>query len=178
MTNLPDVPMEGTLKALATTKDAAALAKLQNAASELVTVEGFPRPIPRWLSELPRSGDDGEVQARIAASVLFAPDPDKAQEGGGTEASKDMLNTSLTVWDLRISPSDKEGGVGCFAILDVTVGDEDAHHVMTTGAIQAIARLARAWAEDKLPVTGSFAAIEGTGSKGSPAITFLVERAF
>ena len=178
MTTLPDVPLGGTLRAIGQATTPAERAKLQAAAMEHVTDDYFERPVPRWIAELPRSGDDAEVQERIAAAVLVAEDPDKAQDEGGTDASKELVNKRLTVWDLRVSKSEKEGGVGAFLILDYTIGDDEVHKVATTGAVQAMARLARAWADDDLPITGSFSAIPGTGAKGSPALTFLAQPDF
>lgn len=178
MTTEIDVPMGGALKALAGKLTPAERAKFQQHLSEQVTDERYDKPVPRWVLELPQAGDDDEVQARIASALLVAENPDTAQTESGSETSKELLNRQLTVWDLRASKSRKEGGVGAFLILDVTEGDDEVHKVVTTGAIQAMARLARCWADDQLPVTGAFAAVPGTGDKGTPVITFIVETAF
>jgi hypothetical protein len=57
----------------------------------------------------------------------------------------------------------------------VTVGDKTEEEPVNCGAPAAMIRLARAWARDELPLTGSFCPIPGTGARGNPAIAFLAE---
>lgn len=173
-----DVPMTGALDAIKHAKTPADRAKLQQYAMELITAKGFARPVPRFATELPFVGDDTEVQLRIAGAILVAEDPDAAQTESGAEASKELLGRPLTVWDLRVAPSDKEGGLGAFLILDVTEEHGEVHKVVTTGAMQAIVRLARAWVDDELPLQGSFSSVPNTGRQGTPVITFIADKAF
>lgn len=177
--NLPSIPMGGTLRAIASATTPAEKAKLQAAAVELVSDDRFPKPVPRFIAELPHVGSDEEVQLRIAASLLTAEDPDAEDVTASGESSKGIVGKPLTVHDLRTSASAKERGVGAFLILDVTFDDEDEHKVVTTGAVQAMTRLARAWADDDLPLRGAFTHVPGTGGEAKdPVITFMAWRPF
>jgi hypothetical protein len=168
-------PEAGVLGLLSQPLTPAERAKLQTDAMVRVTDQRFGRPVPRFLTELPYGGDDDEITDRIASAVLVAEDPDAAQDDKGTKAGKDLVGRRVTVWDLRVLDGDKPGGWGAFLLLDVTVGDDETHIVVNTGAKQAVTRLARAWADGQLPVTGAFAAIEGTGKRGNEAVTFIKE---
>lgn len=178
MTKDVDTYQIPTLARIVAAKTPAERAKLQSEAVEKITDDRFSRPVPRFITELPHTGSDEEIALRIASAVLVAEDPESVQDGGETIASKTITGRKVIVHDLRAMDSDKEGGVGAYLLLDVTVGDDEVHQIVTTGAIQAMARLARAYAEDGLPITGAFEEIPGTGSKGSPALTFRVEKPF
>lgn len=176
--NLPTLPEASVLGLLRQPLSGAERAKLQAAAMERVEDERFPRPVPRFLTELPYGGDDDEITDRIAASVLVAEDPDTAQSESGTLAGKGLVGKSVVVWDLRVLAGEKPGGWGAFLLLDVTVDDSDEHLVANTGAKQAVTRLARCWVDGELPVKGSFAEIAGTGKNGNAAVTFITEPPF
>lgn len=176
--NLPALPEASVLGLLRAPLTGAERAKLQAAAMELTEDDRFPRPVPRFLTELPYGGDDDDITDRIAASVLVAADPDQRQSDAGTVAGKSLVGLRVTVWDLRVLAGDKPGGWGAYLLLDVTVGDSDEHMVCNTGAKQAVARLARCWVDGDLPVAGSFAEIGGTGRRGNAAVAFVTEPAF
>lgn len=153
-------------------------AKAQAALMERVEDERFTKPVPRFLTHLPFGGDDDEITDRIASAILVAEDPEEAQNEQGTTAGKDLVGKRITVWDLRVLDGDKPGGWGAFLLLDVTVGDDEVHKVVNTGAKQVVGRLANAWAKGELPITGTFAEIDGTGKRGNAAITFVAEPSF
>ena len=176
--NLPALPEASVLGLLRQELTSAERAKIQAAAMEPTEDERFPRPVPRFLTELPYGGDDDDITDRIAMSVLVAADPDQAQADAGTVAGKDLVGQAVVVWDLRVLAGDKPGGWGAYLLLDVTVGDSDEHVVCNTGAKQAVARLARCWVDGDLPVKGAFAEIGGTGKRGNPAVTFVTEPPF
>jgi hypothetical protein len=157
--------------------DPAERAKAQTLLMERVEDERFSRPVPRFITALPFGGDDDEITDRIAAAILVASDADEAQSQTGTTAGKDLIGKTVTVWDLRVLDGEKPGGWGAYVILDVTVGDDEVHRVVNTGAKQVIARLANAWAQDELPIRGTFAEIDGTGKRGNAAVTFVAEPA-
>ena len=150
-------------------------AKAQAALMERVDDERFSRPVPRFITFLPFGGDDDEITDRIASAILVAEDPDEAQTQQGTTAGRDLIGKTCTVWDLRVLDGEKPGGWGAYLILDVTVGDDEVHRVVNTGAKQVVARLANAWAAGQLPLRGVFAEIDGTGKRGNAAVTFIAE---
>ena len=145
---------------------------------EKIEDDRFSKPVPRFLTCLPYGGDDDEITDRIAAAILLADDADAAQDGQGTTAGKELVGQKVTVHDLCVMDGDKPGGWGVFLLLDVTVGDDPNHRTINTGAKQAVARLANAWAKGQLPLSGTFAEIDGTGKRGNAAITFIGEPAF
>lgn len=153
-------------------------AKAQVALMERVEHERFSKPVPRFLTMLPFGGDDDDITDRIASAILVADDADQAQNEQGTTAGKELVGKTITVWDLRVLDGDKPGGWGAFLLLDVTIGDDEVHKVVNTGAKQAVGRLANAWAKGELPLRGCFTEIEGTGKRGNAAITFVAEPSF
>jgi hypothetical protein len=150
-------------------------AKAQHALMEKVEDERFAKPVPRFLTLLPFGGDDDEITDRISSAILVAEDADRAQNEQGTTAGKELVGQKITVWDLRVFDGEKPGGWGAFLLLDVTVGDDEVHKAVNTGAKQAVARFANAWAKGQLPLSGTFAEIDGTGKRGNAAITFIAE---
>lgn len=176
--NLPALPESSVLGLLRQPLTGAERAKIQQAAMERVEDDYFPRPVPRFLTELPRGGDDDEISDRIAAAVLVAESPDDQQADNGTPAAKGLVGKTVIVWDLRVMAGEKPGGWGAYLLLDVTVGDSDEHMVVNTGAKQAVTRLARCWVDGELPAKGAFAEIAGTGKRGNAAVKFIVEPAF
>jgi hypothetical protein len=140
---------------------------------ERVEDERFERPVPRFLTELPFAGDDDEITDRIAGAILVAEDPTAAQEQAGTTGSKDVLNKTLTIWDLRVNSGALEGGWGAYLLLDVSLDGEDEHFLVNTGSKQIITHLANRWAYGQLPIRGAFAAIGGTGKRGNAALAFI-----
>jgi hypothetical protein len=171
-------PAAGILGTVSSPLTPAERGKLQVAAMERVDDPRFSKAVPRFITELPFGGDDDEITDRIASAVLVADDPDAAQAESGTAGSNTLVGKRVTVWDLRAMDGDKPGGWGAYLLLDVTVGDDETHIVVNTSAKQAVARLARAWADGKLPLAGAFAEVEGTGRKGNAAVTFLAEPLF
>lgn len=154
---------------------AAQSAAVALAAMERVQDERFSRAVPRFMTELPMGGDDDEITDRIAAQILVSNDPDAAQNNAGTTGLRELVNSVITVHDLRVMDGDLEGGWGAYLLLDCTRGDDTVHFVANTGAKQVVVRLARAWAAGELPVTGVVAAIANTGKRGTPALAFIVE---
>ena len=147
----------------------------QAVAMEMVADERFKRKLPRFALALPYGGDPDEIALRLAGAVLVAEDPD--EKGDGPLSSQDLVHpvVPVTVWDLCVMPSDQPNGLAFYLMLDVTVGGDPERKVVNTGAPQAITRLARAWFDGGLPIRGAFAEIEGTGKRGSAAITFIAD---
>lgn len=168
----------GVLEHIKHAKTPEARAELQAQAMGLVDSDRFPRPVPRFLTELPYGGDSDEITDRIAGAILVADDPDAAQADAGSQAGKDLIGTKATVHDLAVMPSNPQKvqqtrGWPAYLLLDVTLGDGQAHIVVNTGAKQAVVRLARAWADGELPISGVFTEIPGTN-----AVTFIAEPTF
>lgn len=175
MTNLPAVPDGSSIDQYRKAKKPEARAQAAAFMMEHVAGDPFPRTSPRFMYELPYIGDDDEVQERIAARLLLAEDPDKATDEAGTVKSANLVNQTIVVHEIRAAVSGMDNGWGAYLLADVTVVDTGERIVMNTGAAQVIVRLARAWAEGQLPLTGSVAAISGTGKGRNPALTFIAE---
>jgi hypothetical protein len=175
VTNLPALP-DGTLLAQLRAADRPETKlTVQRELVALVDDARFPKPVPAFMTELPFIGTDLEIQLRIGSIMFTAEDPDKIQAAEGTLSSKDLVGKTMTVWDVRTAPSDKEGPLGGYLICDATMGDDLDHKAVTAGGPAAMIRLATAWCFGRLPLTGAFAYIPGTGDKGTPAVTFVAE---
>jgi hypothetical protein len=175
MSNLPDLPAGSLLDQLRAATSPESKLAVQRALVELVDDERFPKPVPAFMVGLPFIGTSIEQQLRIGSVMFTAADPDAAQAGADTVSSQDLVGKTVTVWDLKTAPSDKESPLGAYLLLDVTEGDDLNHRAANTGAPAAMIRLATAWVFGRLPLTGAFALIPGTGARGNPAVTFMAE---
>ena len=157
---------------------AADRAKAQTHLMEKVEDERFARPVPRFLTFLPYGGDDDEITDRIASAILVSENPDEAAAGQSTTAGRELVGKKITVWDVRVMDGDKPGGWGAYMLADITVGDDEVHQVINTGAKQVVATWAAKWARGEMPFSGTFAEIDSTGKRGNKALAFIIEQAF
>ena len=175
MTNLPDLPKGSALAAVAKAKTPADKAKALSLASNYTTNEIFREPVPAFFLDLPAGDDNDALTDQIALAVLTADDPDSTAEGGGSIGMRDLVGRKVTVWDLRARPGGMPSGWKAYLLLDITVGDSEEHQIANTGAKQIVTRLARAYAEGQIPVTGFVTEIATPGSTGNKPLAFVVE---
>ena len=121
-----------------------------------------------WLEPLPWSADEDDASAAIVAAILAAPNIDQLLTPTTTAGLGDYVGKLLTIHDVRLRPSDMEGGTGAYAVLDITVEGSSDHVVATTGARNVLAQLVRAWQLDAFPFS---CRITETQSKRNPART-------
>lgn len=178
MPNQPDVPRASTLEMMAKKPSKGEAVVLQKQMMEYVVDDRFTRTVPRFMTELPYGGDNDEITDRIAAQVFFADDPDAATSK--TVAAKDLVGVKggVTIHDIRVNDGNLEGGWGAYLLMDITVGTSEDHVIANTGAKQVITRLARAWAEGALPITGAFTQIATAGASGNAPVAFIAEQPF
>lgn len=136
-----------------------------------------PRPIPRFMLDIPWATDEDEVSERIIAQLLSADNPYTAMEEGATKSGKDLVGQKVVIHDLRVRPSDKSGGWGAYLILDCTVGERNDHQVVTIGAKQAVSIIAYAHFNGDFPLTGTFTVVTET-SNGNTVLGFVREDPF
>lgn len=134
-------------------------------AMERVPLEGCDEPIARLFHLLPWGGGGDDAVTEIAANMLMAPTLEAASAPSVAGKIGDYLDQWITIHDVRMRPGEKEGGNGCFAVLDVTAGPDGHHKVVTTGATGVLFLLARAYLEDALPLICMPVEVE-TGKKG------------
>lgn len=134
-----------------------------------------PRPIPRFMVDMPWSNEDDQAAERIIAKLLSADDPYAAQNAGETLSGKDLVGRRVTVHDIRCSPSQFKGGWGAYLLCDVTVDGGDDHEIMTMGAKEPVALLSYAWFTGDIPITGTPTVITETAG-GNTVLGFIVER--
>jgi hypothetical protein len=176
MTNLPATQPTTHLHAMATEPDKRLRALAVQAGMELVSDPRFPAPVPAFMLDLPYLGDDEEVQARIAAQLFMADDPDSQAQDSRTIAARDFTGKSIVVHDIRTNGSNMESRWGAYLLVEADIVETGERQVFNTGAPQAVVRLAIAWARGELPLPGAFAQV-GLGSKGhNPVITFIAEQ--
>lgn len=173
-----EVVAKGPLAQVSTVADPSARMKLAREAMQLVTDERTPRPIPAFMLELPWADDSDEIVERIITQLLASDDPDAFQSADNTQELKKLLGKQITVHDLRVRASDKDGGWGGFLILDVTIEGSADHQVITTGAKQAVARLGRAYLDGQIPGTGTFVEVAAASTGRSAPLGFILEQSF
>jgi len=176
--NLPDLPKNSALEAVRKAKTHADRAKAMSLAGNYTTSDYFKQPVPAFFLDLPHGDDNEEISDRIALANLVAENPDQAATESGTVAMKDLVNVPVVVWDLRAMAGGMESGWQAYLILDITRGNDDFHEVANTGAKQVVVRLARAYAEGKLPVKGRVVEIGRGGSSGNKPLAFICEEEF
>jgi hypothetical protein len=177
VTNLPDLPKGSTLAAIAKAKTPAEKAKALSLAGNYTTSKDFPLPVPAFFLDLPIGDDNDAFTDQIALAVLTAENPDDTAEGGGSISMRDLVGQKVTVWDLRAKPGEMASGWKAFLLLDITVGDSEAHKVANTGAKQIVTRLARAFLEGAIPVSGIVTEIATPGNSGNKPLAFVVDAA-
>lgn len=175
MTNLPALPDDSILNLMATAPDMRERVNHVRLGMELVQDVRFTRPVPRFMVDLPWVGDDEDVQYRIAAQLFLADDPDKVDDGPATRASKDITGKSVEVNAVLTNETDMDKGWGAYLLVHCTDLDTGETFVASTGAPQAIIRLAIGYARGEFPLKGAFAGVAGTGRNGNPVVTFIAE---
>lgn len=171
------VPAGANLAVIAETPNQMERFKAYTRALEAVDDPRCPRPIPRFLLDMPWVDDNDPVSERIIAAILAEPDPWAAQMDEASQSGKDLVGRKVTVFDMRVQPSTKPGGWGAYLLCDCVVGDGDGiHKAVTVGAKQAVAMLALAWFSGDLPLTGTFTVVTET-AKGNTVLGFIKETA-
>jgi hypothetical protein len=178
MSNLPDLPKGSTLAVVTKAKTPADRAKAQSLAGTYTTNEYFRQPVPAFFLDLPRADNNDEISDRIALANLVAENPDQQALEAGTVAFRDLVNKTVTVWDLRAMAGGMESGWQAYLILDITVGDDEVHQVANTGAKQIVVRLARAYADGQIPCRGRVTEVGNRGNSGNKPLAFIVESDF
>jgi hypothetical protein len=103
------------------------------------------------LAEAVPESTPEEAYARIAAQVLAAEDIEALNRPWQSEGLRAHLDRPLIVHAIKRMPSDYEGGLGWYLVLDC----EDARHrrvVTTTGSVAICLQLAKAWQLGLFPV--------------------------
>lgn len=175
MSNLPDLPKGSALAAVVKAKTPADKTKALSLAGNYVTSPTFQEPVPAFFLDLPQDENMEAITDQIALQVLTADDPDATAEGGGSVGFRDLAGKKVTVWDLRARHGSIGAGWKAYLLLDITIGDSDEHLIANTGAKQVVTRLARAYAEGKIPVTGYVTEIANVGGSGNKPLAFVVE---
>ena len=95
--------------------------------------------------------EEDPTESMIAA-ILASPNPAKWEEVFTSVSFKDAASKRARVHGFRASPSQFEGRVPVFLILDVTWLDTGERGVMTCGSEMAMAQLLNAWRVGALPI--------------------------
>lgn len=175
MTNLPDLPKGSALAAVVKAKTPAEKTKALSLAGNYTTSQIFKEPVPAFFLDLPVGDDNDAFTDQIALAVLTSDNPDATTDGGGSIGMRDLVGKRVTVWDLRAKPGGMASGWKAFLLLDITVGDSEEHQVANTGAKQIVTRLARAYAEGQIPVTGVVTVVGTPGGGGNQPLAFVVD---
>jgi hypothetical protein len=102
------------------------------------------------LASVPDAGRDGfEGMLRQLLEAQDATDLDAPWRSEGLEAFR---NTPLVITGIRKMPSEYEGGLPWFLVIDAAVVGTGERVTISTGAVSVVAQLARAWALGALPL--------------------------
>ena len=178
MTNLPGLPKNSPLALVAKAKTPADRQKAMSLAGNYVSNEYFREPVPAFFLDLPHGDSTDEITDRIALAALVAENPDQLAAESGSTAMRDLVNIPIVVWDIRAMAGGMDSGWKAFLIFDFTRGNDDYHEVGNTGAKQIVVRLARAYAEGRLPLKGRVVEISRGGSGGNKPLAFVAEEDF
>lgn len=171
------VPAGANLATIAENPDQITRFKAYSRALEAVDDPRCPRPIPRFMLDMPWLDENDPVSERIIAALLSEPDPWAAAEDNEKDSGKSLVGRKVTVYDMRVEPSSKAGGWGAYLRLDCTVDRRgEIHRTVTVGAKQAVALLALAYFQGDLPLTGTFTVVTET-DKGNTVLGFIKETA-
>lgn len=103
------------------------------------------------LATVPYKAGDG--LANILRQIAGATDVRDLDAPWRTEAMQRLNGIPIVVSDLRRAPSDYDGGLAWFLIVDAVVRATGERITFTTGAVSVVAQLAKAWALGAFPVT-------------------------
>lgn len=120
--------------------------------NELLTYEQFIQKLE--LTHSVQVSDPDAVAKSIVQKILDMDDVDQILSGniGGVVHAEDLLDTPVTVTDVRYNKSDHADGLGFYAICDATKSD-GTEIVFSIGSMNAMAQLFRLQSLDALPVT-------------------------
>lgn len=118
-----------------------------------------PKPIRRELvdaysamiADVPESGGDGMEGILLALSQ--ATDVADLDAPWRTAGLDDYLNQRLRVIAIRKVPSEYDGGLPWFLVMDAAVVGSGELVTITTGAVSVVAQLVKAWALGAFPLT-------------------------
>jgi hypothetical protein len=133
---------------------------------ELATVKG-------WAAVVPRADPDAYIDQIVAEYLAAETVDDLLVEPKGTEGLRDYVGKVVTIHDARWSPSSHKKGPGCFYTVDITVADSAEHFVVTTGATNVVAVIAKAYAAGWLPLTARVVEV-ASASNPENKIQYLV----
>lgn len=102
------------------------------------------------LASVPDSGGDG--MEGILQQLLEAGDASELDAPWRSAGLELYRNTPLVIRSIRKVPSEFEGGLPWFLVLDAAVLGSGELVTITTGAVSVVAQLARAWAMGALPL--------------------------
>lgn len=120
-------------------------------------IEGQPVPIrgeivtayESMLASVPEAGDSGfERILEVIAQAQDVSDLDAAWRSRGME---DLAGIPLTVQGITKMPSDYQGGLPWFLVVDATVETTGEKVTVTTGAVNIVAQLVKAWSLGAIP---------------------------
>jgi hypothetical protein len=110
--------------------------------------------VKAWAAVVPRADPD-EYANRIVEGIFSATSIDQAMTiPDKADGLRAYVGKVITIHDARWSPSAYKAGPGAFYLLDITVGDEIVHKVVSSGATNVMAVVARAHAKGELPRQG------------------------
>lgn len=108
---------------------------------------------PKALAAIPFLTDDLMQASQVARVFSAATIEEAMQPQEKTDSLADYAGEVLIIHGCGLRPSNIDGRKGIFAIIDAEVAESGKTTVITTGAMQPMAVIARAMQDGKLPLT-------------------------
>jgi hypothetical protein len=126
-----------------------------------------------WAAAVPQADEDAFLQQIVEGYLSAQSLDDLLKIPEGTEGLKDFVGKVVTFHDARWSPSAFKKGPGCFYILDISTPDRTEHLLVTTGATNVMAIIAKAHMAGWLPFSARVVEV-ASGSNPENKIQYLV----
>ena len=102
------------------------------------------------IADIPEAG--GDAFASILGSIATAQDVLDLDAPWRSAGLEDLVNVPMVVLAVRKMPSDYQGGLPWFLVVDAATAEDGERITFTTGAVSVVAQLAKAWAMGALPL--------------------------
>lgn len=97
-------------------------------------------------------GDAQQAQMSIVSQILAAETLTDAIAGTSAEGAETILDRDIDVLAVRWFPSSFDQNATCFALISCADCEDGLMHSVSTGSVQVMTIIWRAWVEDSLPL--------------------------
>lgn len=143
-------------------------------AGQPMRVEVLPTELVEYIRDhiVDVEQEPDEARRQIMQRIASAESIEDLLTEGETLGARDLLGRPLEMFDVRWQPSDYEGGVGYYAVVDCADLASGDKHTFTTGADKLCGKLAVAASQGWLPFRAQIVESERTTRAGYRFLDF------